>query len=102
MIDLSFLHKPINFTKLSVVGNHFILIDCQQQKKVWNILKADFHPLIIKELCDRTNIGCDQLLIINNQHKNHNSTAINLENSSDKNNDEDDAEIPTEPTFDVK
>jgi diaminopimelate epimerase len=90
MIDLSFFNKPINFTKLSVVGNHFVLIDCQQQKDVWNILKVDFHPLIIKELCHRTNIGCDQLLIINNQHKNHNITANNPQNSSDENSDEDD------------
>ena len=53
--------KMLKFTKMNALGNDFIIID---QRFKNNLIEIS--PASIKKLCDRKNIGCDQLIIIKN------------------------------------
>ena len=51
----------LKFIKMNALGNDFIIID---QRFKNNLIEIS--PDSIKKLCDRKNIGCDQLIIIKN------------------------------------
>ncbi|MFZ9181090.1 MAG: diaminopimelate epimerase [Rickettsiales bacterium] len=54
----------LKFIKMNALGNDFIIID---QRFKNNLIEIS--PASIKKLCDRKNIGCDQLIIIKNADK---------------------------------
>lgn len=54
--------SQINFVKMSGAGNDFIVIDSRQHN-------YDLTTANIAKLCERRNIGCDQLIIIRNSDK---------------------------------
>jgi len=51
--------KNIDFIKMSALGNDFVIIDFRSYNYSLN-------QSIIKKICNRKNIGCDQLIIIKN------------------------------------
>lgn len=53
----------LSFLKMNAAGNDFVIFDARKE----NIYLT---PEIIKKISDRKNIGCDQLIIIKNDHNN--------------------------------
>ena len=49
--------QKINFIKMHGLGNDFVIID----QRIKNI---DLARETIVKICDRNNIGCDQLIVI--------------------------------------
>lgn len=58
--------KGIKFIKMNALGNDFIIID---QRHIQNLINLE--TILIKKLCDRKNIGCDQLIVIKDGHNKH-------------------------------
>ena len=60
----------LQFTKMQGCGNDFVIIDNRNQQ-------IELNKDEIKLLCDRNyGIGCDQLVVINDNHKNNVSTLM--------------------------
>ena len=65
----------LQFTKMQGCGNDFVIIDNRNQQ-------IELNKDEIKLLCDRNyGIGCDQLVVINDNHKNNVSTYALFWNS---------------------
>ena len=63
LAEQNHLHKSskniFDFVKMSGASNDFIIIDNRFKPKKINVE-------IVKKICHRQNIGCDQLILINN------------------------------------
>jgi diaminopimelate epimerase len=51
----------VNFVKMNGAGNDFVIIDTRGKSNVKNI---KFNHEIISRICDRSNVGCDQLIML--------------------------------------
>jgi diaminopimelate epimerase len=56
------MSAKIHFAKMNAAGNDFVIIDARNQK-------IELSKQYIATICNRKNIGCDQLIVINNSIK---------------------------------